>query len=164
MVTPLTYYQPLSEAPPATAISRTLVSVNRIPASRAFMCSMATSPLRPDPVPLDFLLAALVFWGTRKPTRQDVGRLHYSLPRHPKCPFQVRDRCVRLLTLLPSTGVLASGRTLRTPNPYGQYGTLPIPTGTPGSGGRRLAGCERPSRSGRTAQRQLSGPRSPCRA
>ena len=67
---------------------------------------------------------------TRKPTRL-MGRSVALLTRlHPKCPFQVKLLRVRaFLTLLPSTGVLRSSRTIWMADQTGQYGTFPIPTG-----------------------------------
>src|SRR5688572_17642507 len=137
------------------AIMATLESVNAIRTIRLRICLPALDGLGCH---ARSSFAASVLWGARKPTRLLAGRLHYSLPRHPKCPFQVRDRCVRaFLTLLPSTGVLASGRTLRRPDTHGQYVTLPIPTVRPELVDQFQAGHEGASHSARTAPQPRRG-------
>jgi len=69
-----------------------------------------------------------------------------------------------VLTLLLSTWVLVSGRTLRMLDQTGQYGTLPIPTGIRAGVARFRARLGGRWSSARTAQRRLSEHRSTCKA
>ena len=97
---------------------------------------------------------------TRKPTRL-ISRSVALLARlHPKCPFQVKLLRVRaFLTLLPSTGVLRSSRTIWMPDQTGQYGTFPIPTKIRAAEAPVRAALASPSRSGRTARPPPRAPR-----
>ncbi len=83
-------------------------------------------PLRPLTVPRSILLAASV--PVRHENRPDskVGRLHYSLHLHPKCPIQVGASARSERFLYAPYLRTSAGRTIGCPLRTGQYATLPM--------------------------------------
>jgi hypothetical protein len=124
--------KPLSDAPPASAIAATAPRAARTRMRRSFIGRSSANLRLPA---LEGLFRCHARTSSRPPCPEEhenrpdskVGRLHYSLRLHPKCPIQVAASAHSERFLDAPYFRTGAARTIGGALRTGQYVTLPMP-------------------------------------